>query len=142
MQVALSLVLVIGASLFARSLAHVAAIPLGFQTDNVIIASIDPSLSGYKPGRVRRFYHELESRLGAIAGVRAVGFSAFPLLGGEMSMRTITGPGAPDATDPQSTLGDDEYRRRRFLRRGRNPASSRSRLRCARFAARFRESSC
>jgi len=103
-QVALSLVLVIGASLFARSLAHVAAIPLGFETDNVIIASIDPSLSGYKPGRVRRFYHELESRLVAIAGVRAVGFSAFPLLGGEMSMRTITGPGAPDATNLQSTL--------------------------------------
>ena len=103
-QVALSLVLVIGASLFARSLAHVAAIPLGFETDNVIIASIDPSLSGYKPGRVRRFYHELESRLVAIAGVRAVGFSALPLLGGEMSMRTITGPGAPDATNLQSTL--------------------------------------
>jgi predicted permease len=103
-QVALSLVLVLGASLFTRSLAHVAAIPLGFQTNNVVIASIDPSLSGYTPGRVKRFYHELESRLGGIAGVRAVGFSEFPLLGGEYTMRTVTGPGDSQLADPQSTL--------------------------------------
>ena len=103
-QVALSLVLVIGASLFTRSLAHVAAIPLGFQTNHVVIASIDPSLSGYTAVRVRRFYHELESRLGGIAGVRAVGFSEFPLLGGEYTMRTVLGPGDSQSADPQSTL--------------------------------------
>ena len=39
-QVALSLVLVLGASLFTRSLAHVAAIPLGFQTGKVVKALI------------------------------------------------------------------------------------------------------
>ena len=103
-QVALSLVLVIGASLFARSLAHTAAIPLGFETGNVIIASIDPSLSGYSPARVERFYHELESRLRTIAGVRAVGFSAWPLLGGELSMITVRMPDVRPPSDPQAWL--------------------------------------
>lgn len=103
-QVALSLVLTIGASLFTRSLAHIAAVPLGFQTGGVLIASIDPSLSGYTPARVGRFYHELEARLGANSGVRAAGSSAFPLLGGELSMRTVTAADAVQPADPQSTL--------------------------------------
>ena len=103
-QVALSLVLVIGASLFTRSLAHTAAIPLGFETENVIIGSIDPSLSGYSPARVERFYHELESRLRSVTGVRAVGFSAWPLLGGELSMITVRMPDVPRPADPQEWL--------------------------------------
>jgi predicted permease len=103
-QVALSLVLVIGASLFARSLAHTAAIPLGFETTNVIIASIDPSLSGYSPTRVDFFYDELVSRLRGHAGVRAVGYSAFPLLGGELSMITVRLPDVAPPSDPQAWL--------------------------------------
>jgi predicted permease len=103
-QVALSLVLVIGASLFTRSLARVAAIPLGFETDNVVIAAVDPSLSGYTPARVERFYQELESRLRTTAGVRAVGFSAWPLLGGELSMITVRLPNVRPPADPQKWL--------------------------------------
>lgn len=103
-QVALSLILVIGASLFVRSLARTAAIPLGFETANVVIASVDPSLSGYSAARVEQFYHELETRLTTITGVRAVGFSAWPLLGGELSMITVRKPGARRPSDPQAWL--------------------------------------
>ncbi len=94
-QVALSLVLVIGASLFVRSLDRVAAIPLGFETDNVVMASVDPSLSGYSPDGIESFYNALESRLRAVGGVQAVGYSAWPLLGGELSMITVRLPGVP-----------------------------------------------
>jgi predicted permease len=103
-QVALSLVLIIGASLFVRSLARTAAIPLGFETANVIIASVDPSLSGYSEARVEQFYRELESRLKAVSGVRAVGFSAWPLLGGELSMITVRMPGVRRPSDPRAWL--------------------------------------
>jgi predicted permease len=103
-QVALSLVLVIGASLFIRSLARTAAIPLGFETANVVIASVDPSLSGYSPAKVEQFYRELETRLATVAGVRAVGFSAWPLLGGELSMITVRLPGVRPPSDRQAWL--------------------------------------
>ena len=52
------------------------------------------------------------------------------------SMRTITRPGRRGADGSTVDAGVDEYRGRRFLRRGWNPASSRPRIRCARFAAR------
>jgi len=103
-QVALSLVLVIGASLFVQSLARTAAIPLGFQTEHVVIASIDPSLSGYSPDGVERFYRDVESRLRKATGVRSVGFSAWPLLGGELSMMTVRQPNVPRPPDPSTWL--------------------------------------
>ena len=103
-QVALTLVLLIGASLFTRTLARTAAIPLGFETSNVVIASVDPSLSGYSPARIDRFYLELESRLRTTGGVRAVGFSAFPLLGGDLSMITVRVPDVVPPSDPQKWL--------------------------------------
>jgi predicted permease len=103
-QVGLSLVLVIGASLFIRSLARTAAIPLGFETQNVLVASVDPSLSGYTPERIEGFYRQLGERVRGIAGVRAVGFSAWPLLGGELSMMTVRLPGARRPADPREWL--------------------------------------
>ena len=103
-QVALSLVLVLAASLFIRSLARTAAIPLGFETQHVLIASVDPSLSGYTPARVDGFYRELDERLRGVTGVRAVGFTAWPLLGGDLSMITVRIPGAPQPPDPRTWL--------------------------------------
>jgi predicted permease len=70
MQVAGSLVLVIAASLFVRSLEHAQSVNPGFQPDHVLNLSMDPAQIGYDPSRIRAFYHELEDRVRAVPGVQ------------------------------------------------------------------------
>jgi predicted permease len=95
-QVAISMPLLAGAGLFLRSLQHTDAIRAGLDTDNVVMASIDPALSGYSSSQARGFYHQLEARLKETAGVYAVGTSVMPLLGGESeyNVNSLKVPGA------------------------------------------------
>jgi len=115
-QVAFSMLLLAGAGLFLRSLQHTSAIRAGLDTDNVVMASIDPSLSGYTSSQSRGFYHQLESRLRESPGVQAVGTSVVPLLGGasEYNVTGLRVPGAPRPPRGSSilwnTVGGDFFR--------------------------------
>ncbi len=55
-QVALSLLLLVGAGLFVRTLQNLKGIDLGFRADKVLLFSMNPSLNGYKPDQARNFY--------------------------------------------------------------------------------------
>lgn len=70
-QVAISLVLMIGAGLFVRSLQGAQAIDLGFDPTNVAVMSVDLSLQGYDEARGRAFYDQLLERVAALPGVRS-----------------------------------------------------------------------
>jgi macrolide transport system ATP-binding/permease protein len=71
MQVAGSLVLVIAAALFVRSLEHAQGSELGFRPDHVLNLSMDPAQIGYDPAHAQTFYHELEESARAIPGVQS-----------------------------------------------------------------------
>ncbi|HEY9228385.1 MAG TPA: ABC transporter permease, partial [Gemmatimonadaceae bacterium] len=94
-QVALSLVLVIGAGLFARSLVRLAATPAGFDVDRVIVASVEPSLNRYGPDDAIAIYRLMHARLAALPGVQRVGMSDIELLGGpdHYNIRPLRVPG-------------------------------------------------
>ena len=62
-QVALSLLLLIGAGLFIRSLQNLKDLDPGFHTSNLIAFKVDPTLNGYKTERTRGFYRRLQERL-------------------------------------------------------------------------------
>jgi predicted permease len=94
-QVALSLLLVVGAGLFLQSLRNAANLRIGLDTDNVLMASMNPALSGYTQPQVANFYRQLEARVRQIPGVRAVGFSEYALLSGDWSGRGLRVPGQP-----------------------------------------------
>ncbi|MEJ7812753.1 MAG: ABC transporter permease [Gemmatimonadaceae bacterium] len=68
-QVALTLVLLVGAGLFERSLRNLDALDLGFDARHVLIASADLP-AGYTPARAEWFYRELLERARALPGVR------------------------------------------------------------------------
>ena len=70
-QLALSLVLVVGAGLFARSLVELERRPLGFAPDHVLLARINPRLAGYTPANAGALHRKLYDRLNALPGVRA-----------------------------------------------------------------------
>ena len=77
-QVALSLVLLIGAGLFLRSLVNLANLDTGFNRENVLLFAIDPVDAGYKEdGRLANLYQEIEQRVSAQPGVRAASISFF-----------------------------------------------------------------
>ena len=71
-QVALSLLLLIGAGLFVRSLANLKNVDIGFRTEQTVFAFVDPDRNGYKGQRLRDFYERLRHRIAAIPGVRSV----------------------------------------------------------------------
>ena len=82
LQVALSLPLLVGASLFARTLGNLRALDAGFTPEHVSIASVDPTTFGYKGQRVRDFYDRLCSRVAALPGVRSASLALItPLTG-------------------------------------------------------------
>jgi len=97
-QVALSLMLVVVAFLFVRTLQAATTIDTGFQTANVQIASVDVSLSGHRDQDAVRLAQRYEERLRAISGVTSVATARMvPLQGsgfglGSISVPGITGP--------------------------------------------------
>ncbi len=89
-QVAISLVLLVGAGLFVRTLINLENENIGFIRSNLALFGIDPTQQGYKGERLARFYAELQERLRAIPGVRSVSLSMHPLLKGEISVWGLT----------------------------------------------------
>ncbi|HJR70587.1 MAG TPA: ABC transporter permease [Gammaproteobacteria bacterium] len=71
-QVSVSLVLLVCAGLFLRSLQQAATVDPGFDADNVVVASFDLRTQGYPEPRARAFYAELTERIAGLPGVRAV----------------------------------------------------------------------
>ena len=93
-QVALSLLLLIGAGLFLRSLRNLETIDTGFLRENVLFFKVDTDSSGYKvDDRLLNLYQRVEQRIESIPGVRAASFSMFGFNEGEWSTG-IAVPGA------------------------------------------------
>ena len=70
-QVAGSLVLLIVAGLFVRSLMRAQHAYLGFEADHVLNLTLDPREVGYDETRTKTFYHDLEAKVRALPGVQS-----------------------------------------------------------------------
>jgi predicted permease len=79
-QVALSLLLLIAASLFIRSLQNLKDLDPGFHTSNLIAFKVDPTLNSYKPDRTRSFYRRLQERLAGLPGTQSASLAVVPVL--------------------------------------------------------------
>jgi predicted permease len=82
MQVALSLLLMIGAGLFVRTLVNLQRADPGFNTKNLLLFNVSPLLNGYRDERLAQFYDRMTERLEALPGVSKVSFSNLALLRG------------------------------------------------------------
>src|SRR5215472_13274560 len=81
-QIALALLLLIGASLFLRTLANLESTGPGFSTEHLVTFRVDPSLSGYTDERTKDFFHRLTDELQTLPAVSSVGLSGMPILQG------------------------------------------------------------
>ena len=94
-QMALALLLLIGASLFLRTLANLENAGPGFSTEHLMAFTIDPSLNGYVDDRAKDFFRRLNEDLQALPGVSSVGLSTMPMLQGYGWSNPIIAEGYP-----------------------------------------------
>jgi predicted permease len=88
-QVAMSLVLLIGAGLIIRTLQNLQNVEVGFNRDNLLLFRVDPNLLGYKADRLVSLYKQMFERIEAVPGVRSVTFTRNALLSGGSSGRNV-----------------------------------------------------
>ena len=106
-QVAISLVLLVGAGLFLRTLTNLRHVDIGFNPQNLLLFRINPSLNRYDEKRTLALYREMLDRLGAVPGVSAVAMSAPALLSGNVNGTSIFVHGrtyAPDVRDRDNNI--------------------------------------
>jgi predicted permease len=74
-QVTISLVLLVGAGLFLRTVQNLRRVDIGFNPHNMLLFQINPALNGYDAERRNPLYVAIEARLRALGGVRSVAWS-------------------------------------------------------------------
>ncbi len=102
-QIAVSLLLLISAGLFARNLLNLNRIDLGIRQDHLLTFSLNPRLNQYSNQRTTQFYEQLLARLSAIPGVALVSAARVPAIAGSNSSMNITVEGFV----PQDDSGAD-----------------------------------
>jgi putative ABC transport system permease protein len=96
-QVALSLVLLIGAGLLLKSAANAQAIDPGFETENVVMLSSHLGLHGYDEERGRFFYQRAVERVAGLPGIEAASLTGKVPLGASIETEKV----APEGRAPE-----------------------------------------
>ena len=105
-QVALAIVVLVGAGLLVRTLQNLRSIDVGFDSHNILIFGIDPTLIGYKGAQVDNFYRDLQGRLSETPGVKSASYSMVPLLSDGLMITMFHWPGTPqDQNSEADVLG-------------------------------------
>ncbi len=94
-QIALSLLLVLGAALFVRTLANLHSVEVGFNPERLLTFSLDARQAGYKDAQLRALYARLDEQFRALPGVRAATMSDMPLVANWSSRVGLYVPGIP-----------------------------------------------
>ena len=105
-QVSISVLLLIGAGLLIRTLRNLQHVETGFNTNNLLLFDVDPSLIGYKEDRLATLYQQIFKRLEAVPGVQSVTFSRHALLALGATTTSLYVPGelGPDGHPRQNNV--------------------------------------
>jgi putative ABC transport system permease protein len=103
LQVALSLLLLVGAGLFVRTLQNLRQQDIGFERDGVLLVDVDGRRAGYRGARLTQFYRDVLQELDGIPGVRSVSLSRNTPLNGRRWFESV----AVDDHPPEGTEATD-----------------------------------
>jgi predicted permease len=110
-QVAVSLMLLVGAGLFLRTLSNAYSVELGYQVDRTLVASLNLEARGYFEGGSRgsasglAVYEQVLSRLEALPGVVAASAARMTVLSGGARSTAVSTDGRPIENDNSNALG-------------------------------------
>ena len=88
-QVAISLVLLVGAGLFLRTLSNLRHVDVGFNPQNLLLFRVNPGLNRYDEPRMRTLYRDMLDKLASVPGVRGAAMSQPALLSGSINSTSI-----------------------------------------------------
>jgi predicted permease len=106
MQVGLSMVLLTGAGLFARSLLKLQNEDVGFDRNNVLLVGIDSRLAGYKPTELAGLYQQVIERLSSLPTVRNVSMATYAPMSGSMRSSSVNITGYTPQPDEDLIVQD------------------------------------
>ena len=104
LQVALSLLLLIGAGLFLRTLRNATSVDLGYDVDRVLLADLNLDVRGYSPEAGQVAYAAILERLNALPGVVEAGAARVTVLSGAARTMNVSTDGLPVADDNRNAL--------------------------------------
>jgi predicted permease len=93
-QVALSIVVLVGAGLLVRTLRNLHNLNPGFDTQNVLLFGVNPAAAGYTDQKTAQLYSDLQQRFAALPGVISASYSEHALLSGNHSSDDVHLDGA------------------------------------------------
>ena len=111
LQVAVSLVLLVGAGLFLRTLNNAYSVDLGYRIDRVLVTSLNLQVRGYFEGGPRgsdaglAVYEQILSRVEALPGVLAASAARMTVLSGGTRSTAVSTDGRPLEKDNSNALG-------------------------------------
>ncbi|HJQ25177.1 MAG TPA: ABC transporter permease [Blastocatellia bacterium] len=105
-EVALALVLLVGAGLMMKSFWQILKTNPGFNENNVLTMRMTLPFAKYNtPEQVRSFYEQLNQKVAALPGIESVGLTNYIPLGGSNSSDSFLVEGLPDPPPGQDFLG-------------------------------------
>jgi predicted permease len=108
-QIAVTFLILVAAGLFLRTLSNLAAIPLGFNSQNVLTFQLNARQAGHKDPEIAAFYNDLRTQFSVIPGVRASSLSNNSLIGMGTSATDVNVAGGPTQNSRILTIGADFF---------------------------------
>jgi predicted permease len=113
-QISLSIVLLVGAGLFVRTLVNLSRTTLGFRSDRLLLFELDPPRTRYSDTQMTMLYRQLEEKIAAIPGVRSVSLSNIAIIGDGYSGTSFHLPGRSPQSNQErvqiNSVGTDFFR--------------------------------
>jgi len=108
-QIALTLLILVAAGLFLRTLSNLHSIQIGFNGDQLLTFAINARQAGYRDPGIMGLYDRLRAEFAAIPGVQHVTLSDSALIGSGFSGTNVTVPGGVSRSSHVLTVGPDFF---------------------------------
>ena len=104
LQVGMSLVLIIGAGLFLRTLQNLKSVDVGFDSKNLLMFNVNPSVNRYDADRTALIFRQVLERMSALPGVKAAALTRTTLLSGSTSTSSMWKQGQTSQTAAEEEM--------------------------------------
>jgi predicted permease len=103
-QVAMSVVLLVGAGLFLRTLENLKGVDVGFDSKNLLMFNVNPGVNRYDPARSAAIFRRVLERMSSLPGVTATALTRTTLLSGSTSTSSAWRQGQTSLTAAEENM--------------------------------------
>ena len=103
-QVAMSVVLLVGAGLFLRTLDNLKSVDVGFDSKNLLMFNVNPGVNRYDPERSAQVFRQVLERMSSLPGVTAAALTRTTLLSGSTSTSSMWTQGQTSQTAAEENM--------------------------------------